>query len=571
MKFIFSVFSLLFVLNKVFGVVIDRVDSEPSKEWIEVGRTDPNKNINLIFAIKQQNIDVLEKLLLEKSTPGNKEYGNWLSNREVETLVAPTQQSLNAVKQWLSSNGFDISAIKSVTRNNDFISIETTVEKAESLLHCKYYDYRHSTKPSMKASRVRMFTNYNVDSSVASHLDFISPTKRFPPLSTLKVSDKAGTVTPTFLRELYNVGDAEGSSSSNSEGVASFQDEFYSTSDLKDFWTKYDITPDTVTDNPPNATQGTGLEAELDTQYITSLGEKVPLQVWYTKGYIDFDDALLTWATNVANDDNAPWLFSVSYGQTESSAGLSYCNRLNSELAKIGTRGISVLFAAGDSGAGGGCSISDKDVFEPDYPACSPYVTAVGGLEGGTVDKNPIGESVWADGGGGFSNYSPRQSWQETAVATYLSTNTHLPSSSSYNSSGRGFPDIGAQAVDFIIIVSGKEVAVDGTSCASPTSGGIFALLNDLRFQNKMSPLGFLNPLIYSYAAKYTDAFNDVTDGYNIGCSGVISEGFYAMAGWDPASGNGSPNYAGLSKYVVESGYQTLKYGQNFQTENKRN
>jgi len=70
---------------------------------------------------------------------------------------------------------------------------------------------------------------------------------------------------------------------------------------------------------------------------------------------------------------------------------------------------------------------------------------------------------------------------------------------------------------------------------------------------------------------KYTDAFNDVTDGYNIGCSGVISEGFYAMAGWDPASGNGSPNYAGLSKYVVESGYQTLKYGQNFQTENKRN
>jgi hypothetical protein len=35
---------------------------------------------------------------------------------------------------------------------------------------------------------------------------------------------------------------------------------------------------------------------------------------------------------------------------------------------------------------------------------------------------------------------------------------------------------------------------VAGTSCASPTAGGIFGLVNDVRAQAGKPPLGFLNP-----------------------------------------------------------------------------
>ena len=56
--------------------------------------------------------------------------------------------------------------------------------------------------------------------------------------------------------------------------------------------------------------------------------------------------------------------------------------------AQAGARGISLLFASGDSGVAsvsGGCASTacpaGKGCFVPKFPAGSPYVTAVGGTE----------------------------------------------------------------------------------------------------------------------------------------------------------------------------------------------
>jgi tripeptidyl-peptidase-1 len=38
-------------------------------------------------------------------------------------------------------------------------------------------------------------------------------------------------------------------------------------------------------------------------------------------------------------------------------------------------------------------------------------------------------------------------------------------------------------------------------------------------------------------------AFNDITTGNNPGCG---TNGFPAMAGWDPVTGMGSPNYSAM-------------------------
>ncbi|KAJ7895026.1 peptidase S8/S53 domain-containing protein, partial [Mycena leptocephala] len=80
---------------------------------------------------------------------------------------------------------------------------------------------------------------------------------------------------------------------------------------------------------------------------------------------------------------------------------------------------------------------------------------------------------------------------------------------------------------------------VDGTSCSSPTFAAIVALLNGGRVAAGKSPLGFLNPFLYSAAGRA--ALNDVTTGTNPGCN---TNGFSARAGWDPVTGFGTSNFA---------------------------
>lgn len=69
-----------------------------------------------------------------------------------------------------------------------------------------------------------------------------------------------------------------------------------------------------------------------------------------------------------------------------------------------------------------------------------------------------------------------------------------------------------------------------GTSCSSPTFGGIVGLINDARLSQGKSPVGFLNPLIY----EHPEVFTDIIAGNNPGCG---TQGFQASEGWDPVTG----------------------------------
>ena len=159
-------------------------------------------------------------------------------------------------------------------------------------------------------------------------------------------------------------------------------------------------------------------------------------------------------------------------------------------------------------------------------------MTSVGSTQG-------IDETAATFSSGGFSNIFARPSYQDDAVAGYLkqlgNTNAGL-----FNTEGRAFPDVSAQGVNFVIDVAGQGQLVSGTSASSPTFASVTALLNDELLNQGKSPLGFLNPLIYSSAAS---ALNDVTTGSNPGCN---TNGFPAAAGWDPVTGLGTPNFAKL-------------------------
>ena len=79
--------------------------------------------------------------------------------------------------------------------------------------------------------------------------------------------------------------------------------------------------------------------------------------------------------------------------------------------------------------------------FVPEGPGSSPYVTAVGGTAGLASKESAVGLSS-----GGFSVRWARPAWQDDAVKTYLAGATLPDPKFMNNNTGRGFPDVAAQA-----------------------------------------------------------------------------------------------------------------------------
>merc|ERR1712048_391224 len=346
----------------------------------------------------------------------------------------------------------------------------------------------------------------------------------------------------------YSVGDAVGKADKNKQAVTAFLEQNYRPGSLKTFWTLFcggitcgkgdvKLIGDATTGSP-------GTESMLDIESITGVAGNVESEFWGFAGRSPDNkqnEPFMKWLAQVSqtSDDDVPKIFSTSYGEDESSWSLAAAARLNTEFMKAGTRGITLLYASGDSGA-----TCKSGKFAPNMPASSPYVTAVGGTEPASGFPKPGSESAIGLSSGGFSNYFATPAWQKEFVQDYLKQPSIPDASEGYNVSGRGFPDISAQATNFCVTPFGCGVA--GTSCASPTAAGVFGLLNDLRLQNGKSTLGFLNPLLYQNAA----AFNDITTGAGQGC-GFFSKGWPATKGWDAVTGLGTPDYGKLAKIVA--------------------
>jgi len=227
----------------------------------------------------------------------------------------------------------------------------------------------------------------------------------------------------------------------------------------------------------------------------------------------------------MSNATTIPLVHSLSVGEPENELGNALVARMNDELAALGARGATIVFASGDSGY----------VPIQKFGAGSPFVTAVGGVWNGEIGGDSY-LSVDDISTGGFSSLdaNAQGSYQKDAVAHYLTTSGSRPSS--FNSSRRCVPDLALFDNGVDVRVNGMNQYTGGTSAAAPALSGMLSLINDALLNAGHSPLGFVNPLLYQNA----DAFQDIAKGNN--------NGFAAVEGYDPASGLGTFDTMTLTK-----------------------
>ena len=156
----------------------------------------------------------------------------------------------------------------------------------------------------------------------------------------------------------------------------------------------------------------------LDAEYMPAMGALNPTELWGFAGRspVDaMDEPFLAWLYAVGNASDAavPLVFSTSYGEDEASELPSgYAERVNAEFLKGGARGISFLFASGDSGAAPRRGRVPGGRPRPCRPRRRGSPRSAARRAGDARD-------VVGGSSGGFSD-APAPSWQADALAPHL-------------------------------------------------------------------------------------------------------------------------------------------------------
>ncbi|OAA45512.1 tripeptidyl-peptidase 1 precursor [Metarhizium rileyi] len=528
--------------------------------WAKHAAADVDKTgsmVKLRVHLTQPRMAEFHDLATKIATPGNDLYGKHLSKEEADKFLAPKPESVQAVQGWLKAAGLGDHA--ELDSSGDSILVHASVSDVEKLLHTEYSPF-----VAQDSGEVIMRTlQYSLPDNLKQHIDVVQPTTYFGAKSarlthtplrkgkSLSARASCENSSPSCLSDLYSYSSAK-AYSNGLIGIAGFIGQFASKSDLSTFLSNQATQNNTdqsfscVSINNGSCTESNpGVEANLDTQYVRAITQKIP-NVYYSTGgspptngsvpdnepYLEFLNYLLG-----LSDGDLPNTISISYGDIEYTVPNDYATKCCDLFSKLGARGVSVLVASGDSGVGSKCP---ENKFETAFPAACPWVTTVGG----TVGSGP--ENAWSGSGSGFSEIFAQPSYQADTVNNWLKNDqTHQEQISYFNSSGRAYPDVSALATDFPVVLNGATIGVGGTSAASPVFASIIQLLNSDRLSNGKKPLGFLNPWLYSSAAS---ALTDVASGSNRGCSNINGNGFQAVQGWDPVTGLGTPNFDKLLK-----------------------
>lgn len=105
----------------------------PPHGWVKHSTPPPDHIIVLRIGLPQPDFHILEKHLYEVSDPDHERYGAHLSKEEVESLVAPHQESVDLVDEWLQSHGIgENDFVRSPAK--DWVTLRIPVSLVEKML-----------------------------------------------------------------------------------------------------------------------------------------------------------------------------------------------------------------------------------------------------------------------------------------------------------------------------------------------------------------------------------------------------------------------------------------------------
>jgi len=217
----------------------------------------------LVFAIEQKNLDVVESMLLDRSTPGSANYQKWLTFEEIGSLVTNTDGH-NEVLKWLNSRS-EIEIV-STTKRLEYIRAIANIGTWNEMFNTEFFKWEDSVDPENK-KEVHRAEHYSIPATLRGHLQHVFNTVQAPVVVNSHVHRKperkedgmnarkkdfhdvmtvtrlrkkdvdlttSGSVTVSFLNSLYGISNNTASPKLN-QSVFQTKSQNFSQNDLKTF------------------------------------------------------------------------------------------------------------------------------------------------------------------------------------------------------------------------------------------------------------------------------------------------------------------------------------------------
>ena len=372
-------------------------------EFSETGAALSTLFHDVVFVVKQNNVDDLKRLLLEVSDPTQENFGKYMTSDEIAAFTA-NPNSHRLIVEYVKSIGADI---VSDSRYEDHVTARAPLSVWEKTFDTTFQTYSHNPESrsgmgSFGGGKNLEFVRskeYSITTSLNEHVSFVMNTVQIPMVDSHAIKPKfldasnaafnlqagiiKGFMTPARITQAYNIDSITGSPLAT-QSVYAMNKEHYSPADLTLFQRFFELPLQAVdTRNDPRAqTQKwcaeTMLCAEgnLDLEYIMAIGRS-PTKFGYS------DTTIAAYLRDVFESGKPPLVISISYGIEERYTKLTETAFFEFQAVRLGLMGVTILVASGDDGVASYNSRLDTANcgYSPSFPASCAYVTAVGATQ----------------------------------------------------------------------------------------------------------------------------------------------------------------------------------------------
>lgn len=566
--------------------------------------------ITLVFNRSASQEAELQDLLSQQQDKTSPQYHQWLSPEIFGRRFGMTDGDLQTTADWLAASGFQA---MSVSPSRDRITFTGTASQVEVAFGTELHRYQgEGDEHFAPSSDLTLPSALAPVTAAVLHLSDFRPKPNAVlraqprPLYTTSAT-QAHFLTPSDLTAMYDYPISAGKDlQGQGQSIAVVGQSYANTSAA----------------GPVNALLGLGgpslsavlvpgsgveaispgdeLESELDLEYALGTATKANVFLVFVGDQANYSvyDALA-----YAIQERVSPVISISYSTCETLLSMTALNQANAVFAQAAAQGQSLIAASGDSGStacapvttSSGLTTTQIQASAINFPADSPYVTAIGGTQMAAASFAAGNTTYWASATGvdaefSLLSYVPEVAWNEgSATAGILAAGGGTSSVVARPAWQTGVPGLGSGGYRLVpdlafqastqnpgfLVCSDDPYAVQalgstatcasgpitsstshflagGTSFAAPAFAGMVAVLNQT--QNALGQ-GNLNPTLYGLAgnaATYAKVFHDVTAGTiacvsgAANCTAAGQVGYSAAPGYDEATGLGSLDLGAL-------------------------